>query len=310
MQAQSENIDGATISRRTAFLGIGVFAGYGILTSRLYYLQVTKAEDYRALSENNRFNFNITLPSRGRILDRNGIYLAVNRQDYRLILVPEQVKDIDLTLQQISKVLPLQEKTIRRIKTDVKENASFVPILIENHLDWKTFAALNLQTPDLPGLIPEVGEGRAYPFKGLFAHSLGYVGRANKEDVASDRDPLLRQPTFRIGKLGVEAAKDKDLRGKAGKLKVEVNAVGRIVREWPDANDVAENGKDIWLTLDSELQKYAAELFEEDSGGLAVIDTVTGELRALLSMPTYDGCLLYTSPSPRDQRGSRMPSSA
>ena len=128
MQAQSENIDGATISRRTAFLGIGVFAGYGILTSRLYYLQVTKAEDYRALSENNRFNFNITLPSRGRILDRNGIYLAVNRQDYRLILVPEQVKDIDLTLQQISKVLPLQEKTIRRIKTDVKENASFVPV--------------------------------------------------------------------------------------------------------------------------------------------------------------------------------------
>ena len=294
MQAQSENIDGATISRRTAFLGIGVFAGYGILTSRLYYLQVTKAEDYRALSENNRFNFNITLPSRGRILDRNGIYLAVNRQDYRLILVPEQVKDIDLTLQQISKVLPLQEKTIRRIKTDVKENASFVPILIENHLNWKTFAALNLQTPDLPGLIPEVGEGRAYPFKGLFAHSLGYVGRANKEDVASDRDPLLRQPTFRIGKLGVEAAKDKDLRGKAGKLKVEVNAVGRIVREWPDANDVAENGKDIWLTLDSELQKYAAELFEEDSGGLAVIDTVTGELRALLSMPTYDGNLFVS----------------
>ncbi len=294
MPVQSENIDGATISRRTAFLGVGVFAGYGILASRLYYLQVTKAEDYRALSEDNRFNFNITLPSRGRILDRNGIYLAVNRQDYRLILVPEQVKNIDLTLQQISKVLPLQEKTIHRIKTDVKENASFVPILIENHLDWKTFAALNLKTPDLPGIIPEVGEGRAYPFKGLFAHSLGYVGRANKEDVALDRDPLLRQPTFRIGKLGVEAAKDKELRGKSGKLKVEVNAVGRIVREWPDAKDVAKNGKDVWLTLDSELQKYAAELFEEDSGGLAVIDTVTGELRALLSMPTYDGNLFVS----------------
>jgi len=99
----------------------------------------------------------------------------------------------------------------------------------------------------------------------------------------------LRQPTFRIGKTGVEAATDKTLRGAAGKLKVEVNAVGRIVREWPDPQDQAIDGEDVWLTLDAELQRYGAELFEEDSGGLAVIDVITGELRTLLSMPTFDG---------------------
>ena len=163
MRIQSENIDSSVITRRTAFLGLGIFAGFGVLTSRLYYLQVIKAEDYRALSDNNRFNFNITLPSRGKILDRHGEALAINRQDYRLILIPEQVKDIDKTLKSISGVLPLQSKTIKRIKTDIKENASFVPVLIEDHLDWKTFAALNLKTPDLPGIIPEVGEGRSYP---------------------------------------------------------------------------------------------------------------------------------------------------
>jgi len=302
MGVQSENIDSGVITRRTAFLGIGVVGGYGILASRLYYLQVLKAEDYRTLSDNNRFNFNITLPSRGRILDRNGEHLAVNRQDYRLILIPEQVKDIDLTLTRISDILPLQDKTVKRIKKDIRENASFVPILVEDHLDWETFATLNLKTPDLPGIIPEVGQGRAYPNKGIFAHTLGYVGRADKEDVAIDRDPLLRQPTFRIGKLGVEAAQDKVLRGESGRLKVEVNAVGRIVREWPEAKDVAKHGKDVWLTLDAELQRYGAELFEEDSGGLAVIDIVTGELRTLLSMPIYDGNLFVSGLTQKDMQ--------
>ena len=294
MRLQSENIDSGVISRRTAILGAGVIGGFGILSSRLYYLQVVKAEDYRALSDNNRFNYNITLPSRGKIMDRNGEALAINRQDYRLILIPEQINDIDVTLKRISETLPLQDKTIIRIKNDIKDNASFVPILIEDHLDWETFAALNLKIPDLPGIIPEVGEGRAYPNKGIFAHTLGYVGRANKEDVTTDRDPLLRQPTFRIGKLGVEAAKDKVLRGESGRLKVEVNAVGRIVREWPEAKDIAKDGNNIWLTLDADLQRHAAELYEEDSGGLAVIDVVTGELRALLSMPTFDGNLFVS----------------
>ena len=302
MRIQSENIDSSVITRRTAFLGLGIFAGFGVLTSRLYYLQVIKAEDYRALSDNNRFNFNITLPSRGKILDRHGEALAINRQDYRLILIPEQVKDIDKTLKSISDVLPLQSKTIKRIKTDIKENASFVPVLIEDHLDWKTFAALNLKTPDLPGIIPEVGEGRSYPNKGIFAHTLGYVGRANREEVSIDKDPLLKQPTFRIGKLGVESSQDKILRGESGKLKVEVNAVGRIVREWPEAKDFAKHGKNVWLTLDAELQRYGAELFEEDSGGLVVIDTVTGELRTLLSMPTFDGNLFVSGLTSDDMK--------
>ena len=294
MILQSENIDSSVITRRTALLGVGVVGSYGVLAGRLYYLQVVKAEDYLSLSEDNRFNFNITLPSRGRILDRNGEALAINRQDYRLILIPEQVKDLDATLEKISQVLPLQKKTVKRIKTDIKENASFVPILIEDHLDWKTFAALNLKTPELPGVIPEVGEGRAYPNNGIFAHTLGYVGRADKKDLANDKDPLLRQPTFRIGKLGVESASDKILRGQSGKLKVEVNAVGRIVREWPDPKDAAKHGNDVWLTLDAELQRFGAELFEDDSGGLAVIDIATGELRTLLSMPSYDGNLFVS----------------
>lgn len=286
--------DDGVITRRTVILGLGGLGGLGVLASRLYYLQVIKAEDYRVLSDDNRFNYNITIPSRGRILDRYGESLAVNSQDYRVVMIPERVKDIDATLQRVSEILPLQDKTLKRIKKDIRDHASFVPILIDDHLDWKTFSALNLNTPDLPGIIPEVGEGRSYPDAGIFSHTLGYVGRADINDVEKDKDPLLRQPTFRIGKTGVEAAADKTLRGEAGKLKVEVNAVGRIVREWPEPQDKAIDGKDVWLTIDAELQRYGAELFEEDSGGLAVIDVITGELRTLLSMPTFDGNLFVS----------------
>ena len=294
MAERDQGPDEGVITRRTAMLGAGGVGIFSILASRLYYLQVVKAEDYRVLSDDNRFNFNITIPSRGRILDRHGENLAVNSQDYRVVLIPERVKDIEATLKRVSDILPLTERVLKRIKKDIRDHAGFVPILIDDHLDWKTFSALNLNIPDLPGVIPEVGEGREYPDNGIFAHTLGYVGRADPKDVETDKDPLLRQPTFRIGKTGVEAAADKTLRGSAGKLKVEVNALGRIVREWPDPNDKAIDGKDVWLTIDAELQRYAAELFEEDSGGLAVIDVMTGELRTLLSMPTFDGNLFVS----------------
>ena len=290
----NDGSDSITLTRRAALLGAGGTAVFGVLASRLYYLQVVHAEDYTALSENNRFNFNILVPSRGRILDRNGEALAINKQDYRVIIVPEQVKDMTMTLERVSEVVPLSPKTRARIKQDARENASFVPILIDDHLDWNTFAALNLKTPEFPGVIPQVGEGRSYPHNGLFSHTLGYVGRAGPKDIEEDKDPLLRQPTFRIGKTGVEASVEKKLRGKAGRLKVEVNAVGRVVREWPEAKDRAIPGEDVWLTLDSELQAYGAELFGEESGGAAVVDVMTGELRTLLSMPTFDGNLFVS----------------
>jgi len=267
-----ERIDPLTVTRRTALMGAGGLGVMGILTARLYYLQVTKAEDYTRLSDRNRFNFNIIVPERGRILDRNGEALAVNRQEYRVLLIPEQVKDVDKALDDLNAVVDISEQTRARVKKDIRRKARFIPILVEDHLDWNSFAAINLHAPDLSGIIPDVGQGRAYPNKGIFAHTLG----------------------FRIGKTGVEAAAEERLRGKSGRLKVEVNAFGRVVREWPNPDDAPTPGSDVSLTLDADLQRYAAELFEEESGGSVVIDVMTGELRTLLSMPTFDGNLFVS----------------
>lgn len=287
-------IDPDMITRRTALLGAGGVSVMSILAGRLYYLQVTKAEDYTVLSDRNRFNYNIVMPDRGRILDRHGEGLAVNRQDYQVLLVPEQVKDVDAALDAISDIIPIGKNRRKRIKRDIRRNPGFIPVLVKDHLSWPEFAALNLRTPDLSGVLPEVGHGRAYPNDGVFAHTLGYVGKAGPNDVKTDKDPLLRQPGFRIGKTGVESASDMTLRGKSGQKKVEVNAFGRIVREWPNPDDKPVAGKDVWLTIDAELQRYAAELFGEDSGGIAVMDVMTGELRTLLSMPTFDGNLFVS----------------
>ncbi len=271
--------------------GVGVF---GVLASRLYYLQVVKAEDYLTLSENNRFNYNIVVPERGRILDRYGEGLAVNRQDYRAVIIPERVPDLDATLLKIQDVIKLDDRTIERIKNDVRTTAKFIPVLLKGNLDWPVFSALNIRAHNLPGVVLEVGQARSYPNQGIFTHTLGYVGRANSADIDKDEDPLLLQPTFKIGKTGVEQAADQSLRGEAGQLKVEVNAVGRIVRAWPDPKDDAKAGKDVWLTIDAPLQRFSAEQFGEDSGGIAVMDVMTGELRTLLSMPSYDGNLFVS----------------
>ena len=292
--------DGTVINRRSLVLGGVGISAFGVLASRLYYLQVTRAQDYRTLSDKNRFNYNVVLPSRGRILDRYGEALAINRQDYRVILIPERAKNINQTLAHVAEIIKLSDGAVRRLQRDIGRAKKFIPILVKDNLDWNTFSELNMRMHQLPGIVPEVGEGRAYPNNGIFVHTLGYVGRANESDLKSDKDILLRQPTFRIGKVGVEASAEKQLRGSGGRLRVEVNAVGRIVREWPNPETRAIEGEDVHLTLDASLQRFAAKQFGEDSGGVAVVDVMTGELRSLLSMPIYDGNLFVSGLTQKD----------
>ncbi len=290
------------MGRRTAMLGVGGLGVFGVLASRLYYLQVVRAEDYKVLSDKNRFNFNTIIPERGRILDRFGEALATNKLDFRLVIVPERVKNIDQTLARIGQILPLSSPTQKRIKKDIRDHAKFVPVLVDEHLDWQTFSAINMNLPNIPGAIPLQDKGRDYPHKGIFAHILGYVGKPSPKALKDDEDTLLRQPTFRMGKTGVEQSQDKILRGKAGRQKVEVNAIGRTVREWNDDKIAAAQGKDVWLTLDASLQTYVAGLFGEESGGAAVIDVMTGELRTLLSMPSFDGNLFVSGLTSADMK--------
>lgn len=291
------------MTRRTAILSAGGLGVFGILTGRFYQLQIKQSENYLTLSENNRFNFQTLVPSRGIIRDRYGEALADNTLNYQIELVAEQAGDLELTLARLSEIVPLSDGELRTIRRDVARRPGFVPITAKDHVEWDDFASLNMRAHALPGITPKAGEGRVYPDEGLFSHIVGYVGKANERDVERDDDPLLLQPGFRLGKTGVEQAKDDLLRGRAGKLKVEVNARGRVVREWPDPRDAAKPGDDVYLTIDADLQRFAAQEFKDDSGGIAVMDIMTGELRTLLSMPTFNANLFVSGLTQADMDG-------
>ena len=279
---------GGSLTRRTALLSAGGAGVFGVLGARLHYLQVTEAENYAALSEDNRFNHRITVPSRGRILDRHGEILADSELDYGVVVVPEAAPSVEGTLDRLGEIVEISDRTRARVLAKTRRQSRFVPVMVAEHLDWSDFSAVNLRLPELPGVEPAVSEGRKYPPDGVFSHILGYVGRPVQRDFDESDDPLLRQPTFWIGKTGVELSQDARLRGQAGRLKVEVNSAGRVVREWPERDSEPQPGKDVYLTIDAGLQRFAAEQFGEESGGVALMDVQTGELRTLLSMPTYD----------------------
>ena len=133
MQSSDENETAFT--RRAFALGAGGVGVFGALAARMYYLQVVKAQDYAALSESNRFNFRTIVPQRGHILDRNGVQLAGNRQDFRVVMIPERDDDIDATLGHLSRHLNLGPERIRAIKSDIKRQRAFNPVLIsEQHM--------------------------------------------------------------------------------------------------------------------------------------------------------------------------------
>jgi penicillin-binding protein 2 len=271
-------------TRRALLLGTAQLALFGALAGRLYYLQVMESDKYMLLAEENRINMRLLPPRRGRVLDRFGVELASNRRNYRVMIVAEQTRNVDATLEALSKLIQVDDSQRARVKREIERRRKFVPVVVAENLSWDDFAKINLHSPDLPGVQLDVGETRDYPYVQTFSHVVGYVGAVAENELGDD--PLLELPGFRIGKSGVEKVYDEQLRGRAGHSQIEVNAYGRAIRELERHN--GQQGDDVILTIDADLQRYAMERFGEDSGAAVVIDIHTGEILALVSNPGYD----------------------
>jgi penicillin-binding protein 2 len=274
------------ISRRALLLGGGQAALLATLIGRMYFLQVVESDKYATLADQNRINLRLLPPPRGRILDRNGIPLAVNQQNYRVLVVAEQADDIGDTLDLLANIVPIGDRERARIVRETEKRRSFVPVMVRENLTWEEMSRVEINTPDLPGVMIDVGQSRDYPLKELGAHILGYVSAVSEADLQGSSDPLLELPGFRIGKAGVEKVYDMALRGKGGTSQVEVNAVGRVIREL--SRDEGQAGADLKLAIDLELQKYAMGRMSEESASLALIDVHTGEVLVLASTPSFD----------------------
>ncbi len=258
-----------------------------ILIARLYFLQIVEAEKYQILSDKNRISFQVISSSRGNIYDRNGVPLAINQRSFYSYIIPEQAKGgLEKTLEKYARLVPLSDAEKQRVLKEAERERAFVPIEIQENLSFDNMVKLQLNLPDLSGIFIEEGLSRFYTQGEAFAHPLGYVSTVSVADLQKDADPLLTVPHFRLGKAGIEQYYDKLLRGKAGIRKIEVNVLGREIRELDRQECVS--GEDITLTLDAGLQNKAYNLVKDLSAAIVVIDIRNGDILAMVSAPAFD----------------------
>ncbi len=271
-------------TRRAALLAGGQFSLLTALVGRMYYLQVVESERYHMLAEENRINMRLLPPSRGRVIDRFGVPIAVNQQNYRVLLKAENAPDVSAVLDRLSMIIPISADEKARVLKEIRRRKKFVPVTVREFLDWEDVAQLEVNTPDLPGIDIDVGEWRFYPNGEAGAHILGYVGSPRPQDLSGD--PLLELPGFKVGRRGIERAFDLPLRGSAGASQLEVNAVGRVIREL-DRQD-GDPGQDVVLTIDMALQQDAMKRLGDEAGSVVVMDVETGGVIVQASTPSFD----------------------
>ncbi len=283
----TENAQGYTFSRRAFLLGAGQWGIAALLAGRMGYIAISENERYASMAEENRIHMRLLPPRRGWILDRNDIPMAVNRSDFRVDLIPDQLEDPERVIAELANILELPPEEVDRIRRELGQAAGFQPVPVAESLTFEKYAAVTLRQPELPGVSPLRAFSRFYPEGAAVGHLIGYVGTPNREEYeAENRNRLLVTPGFKVGKEGLEKVMEQRLRGRPGAARVEVTARGRLVRELQTQSDVA--GAPLHTTIDAGLQSFAARRLGDESGACVVMDCRNGDLLAFASMPAYD----------------------
>ena len=271
-------------TRRALLIGGAQLGALGFLGARLYQVQVIEGARYATLADTNRVSTRLIAPPRGRLLDRFGTVIAGNKLNWRALLVAEQTDDVDATLDNFNKVVPLADHERARIERELRRHRRFIPVTVREFLTWSDMAAIEVNAPDLPGILVDVGTTRQYPYGPSLAHIIGYVAPPNDSDVAEDT--MLALPGIRVGRAGMEKFHDHNLRGRAGAVQLEVNAVGRVIRELD--RQEGTQGTEITLTIDTELQKSVLGHLGDESASAVVMDCRNGEVLAMATNPSFD----------------------
>ena len=276
------------MTRRSLILGSLQLSFAGALALRMKYLQIEQADRFRLLADENRINVRLIPPKRGEIYDRNGVILAENVPNYSITLIKEDAGDVEAVLDKLSKLVSLSQDDIKRTLIELEKTASFLPVTVTNRVSWNDISRVAINTPALPGIAPEVVLSRRYPLSENFTHIIGYVGPVSSHDLEKRQspDPLLKIPRFQIGKARMEFHLEDRLRGRAGSKHVEVNAIGRVMRELDI--QAGEAGEKFKLTIDADLQCYIQARLGEQSASAVVIDCQKGDILAMTSSPSFD----------------------
>ena len=290
------------ITRRGLMLGAIQAAVVATLGWRLKTMQLDRADEFRLLSDGNSIKLRLLPPARGLIHDRNGVLLAGNEANYRATITREEAGDPSLVIARLRHLIPMTDTAVAALLAEINRRSAITPIVIADRLSWDQFSSIAVNAPALPGVSPESGLSRSYPRGGDFAHVLGYVGPVSDFDLSKmeNPDPVLMLPEFQLGKLGVEAKLETELRGKAGTRKVEVNSAGREMRELERIE--GQQGETVQMTLDAALQNFAMQRLGEESAAAVVLDVETGDMLASASSPSFDPNLFVRGISSGDYK--------
>jgi penicillin-binding protein 2 len=280
-------------TRRALLMMGGQVALLGGLAARLYQVQVVEGGRYATLAEENRVSARLIAPPRGRILDRFGTVVGGNKLNWRALLIAEQTTDVTATLDGFSRIVPLGDYERARIDREMRRHRRFIPVVVREFLSWDDMAAIEVNAPDLPGILVDVGTTRMYPLGDQLAHVIGYVAPPSEADVADDPD--LSLPGIRVGRTGLEKEHDLDLRGQAGAVQFEVNALGRVIRELD--RQEGEPGEEVRLTIDAGLQQAVLNRLGDEAASAVVLDCRNGEVLAMGTNPSFDPSLFNSGVS-------------
>ncbi|AMA65140.1 Stage V sporulation protein D [Candidatus Arsenophonus lipoptenae] len=274
--------------RRSLISFIIILILISILIINLYNLQVIQHKNYQTKSNDNRIKIVPLLPSRGIIYDRNGIPLALNKTFYKLEIIPEKTINLKKIFSQLRDIIDLNDKDIEDFKKEHKRSHRFISIPLKNSLNEVQVARFAVNQHKFPGLEVKGYQRRYYPYGSILTHVIGYVGKINDKDISKlKKNNLLKnyQSMHNIGKLGIERYYENILHGTIGYAEVEVNSHGKVIRQLHEYTPQA--GKDIYLTIDLNLQIKIDKLLNSSKAAAIVTDPRNGEILALVSKPTY-----------------------
>ncbi|MBP6596666.1 MAG: penicillin-binding protein 2 [Arenimonas sp.] len=299
LQAEAEQF------RRRAALGfLGIALAMLGLAAGYFRLQVLQHEEYQTRSEANRIKPRPIVPARGLIYDRNGRLLANNVPAYRLEVVPDQAGDLEATLAGLGTLVQLDDEDIERFRQARRATRGFRPIPLKLRLDEGELARLAVNRHRFPGVEVVPYLTRRYPYGPLFAHIIGYVGRVDVADLEAMGDSRNAALTH-IGKAGIERFHELRLRGAIGYEEIETNVEGRALGVLRRHD--AKPGTDLYLSVDARLQQAMVDAFEGKDGAAVAVDPATGEVLAMVSLPSYDPNLFINGISHKDWQALQAP---
>ena len=277
----------STINRRMfIFSAAKAVIFFGII-GRLFSLQISDNKKYLTLSDKNRLRESRLPPIRGEFLDFFGNTIAGNLKVYQLHVIPEQVENFRYLMVRLKDILNLSDDTFNRIVRKKNKQKPWETLIISENLSWDEFSKVNFYLHELSGVKPVITLGRSYPFSNSYTHVLGYVSQVSQNDLVNSKIIKDRNvPGLRVGKSGLEKTFEGDLIGTNSIQRFEVNAYGKRINQID--HEEGQKGKNIRLTIDTEIQNYTSELLKDKAGSISIMDIYTGEVIAMNSSPSFD----------------------